>query len=55
VPNSSKPIDSPENAKGGCLTPTLDAAVANRQARIEGSARVLRRLPDLFDLATARR
>jgi DNA-binding HxlR family transcriptional regulator len=33
----------------------LDAAVANRQARIEGSARTLRRLPDLFDLATARR
>ena len=31
----------------------LDAAVANRQARIEGSARILRRLPSLFDLATA--
>jgi DNA-binding HxlR family transcriptional regulator len=33
----------------------LDAAIANRQARIEGSVRVLRKLPDLFDLATARR
>jgi hypothetical protein len=33
----------------------LDAAVANRQARIEGSARILRKLPDLFDLATAER
>lgn len=33
----------------------LDAAVESRQARIEGSARTLRRLPDLFDLATARR
>jgi hypothetical protein len=32
----------------------LDAAVANRQARIEGSPRALRKLPDLFDLATAR-
>src|SRR3984893_3820673 len=32
----------------------LDAAVANRQARIEGNARTLRKLPDLFDLATAR-
>jgi DNA-binding HxlR family transcriptional regulator len=31
----------------------LDAAVANRQARIEGSARMLRRLPNLFDLGTA--
>jgi len=33
----------------------LDAAIANRRAKIEGSARVLRKLPDLFDLATARR
>jgi DNA-binding HxlR family transcriptional regulator len=33
----------------------LDAAIANRRARIEGSARILRKLPDLFDLATARR
>jgi DNA-binding HxlR family transcriptional regulator len=33
----------------------LDAAVAKRQARIEGSARTLRKLPDLFDLATASR
>jgi DNA-binding HxlR family transcriptional regulator len=33
----------------------LDAAIANRQARVEGSVRVLRKLPDLFDLATARR
>ncbi len=33
----------------------LEAAVANRQAKIEGSARVLRKLPDLFDLATASR
>ena len=33
----------------------LDAAVASRQARIEGSARALRKLPDLFDLATANR
>jgi DNA-binding HxlR family transcriptional regulator len=31
----------------------LDAAVASRQARIEGSASVLRRLPSLFELATA--
>jgi hypothetical protein len=34
---------------------SLNAAIANRQARIEGSARTLRTLPDLFDLATARR
>jgi hypothetical protein len=27
----------------------------NRKARIEGSARTLRKLPELFDLATARR
>jgi DNA-binding HxlR family transcriptional regulator len=33
----------------------LDAAVANRRARIEGSARTLRKLPHLFDLATASR
>jgi len=33
----------------------LNAAIANRQARVEGSARTLRTLPDLFDLATARR
>ena len=33
----------------------LDKAVANRQATIEGNARTLRKLPDLFDLATARR
>ena len=33
----------------------LDAAVASKQARIEGSPRILRKLPDLFDLATARR
>jgi hypothetical protein len=32
----------------------LDAAIANRQARTEGSKRVLRKFPDLFDLATAR-
>jgi DNA-binding HxlR family transcriptional regulator len=34
---------------------SLEAAIASRRARIEGSARVLRKLPDLFDLATARR
>jgi hypothetical protein len=34
---------------------SLDEAVANRQARIEGSERTLRKLPQLFDLATARR
>jgi DNA-binding HxlR family transcriptional regulator len=33
----------------------LDDAVAKRQARIEGSERTLRKLPQLFDLATARR
>ena len=32
---------------------SLEAAAASRQARIEGSARILRRLPNLFDLATA--
>ena len=32
----------------------LDAAVANQQARIEGSARTLHKLPYLFDLTTAR-
>jgi hypothetical protein len=34
---------------------SLDDAVANGQARLEGSERTLRRLPQLFDLATARR
>jgi DNA-binding HxlR family transcriptional regulator len=34
---------------------SLDTAVANRKARIEGNARTLRKLPELFDLATARR
>jgi DNA-binding HxlR family transcriptional regulator len=34
---------------------SLDAATASRQARIEGSERVLRKLPQLFDLATTRR
>ena len=34
---------------------TLKAAVASQQARIEGSARILRKLPLLFDLATAAR
>jgi DNA-binding HxlR family transcriptional regulator len=33
----------------------LDVAVASRKARIEGSTRTLRKLPELFDLATARR
>jgi DNA-binding HxlR family transcriptional regulator len=33
---------------------SLEAATANRQARIEGSERSLRKLPFLFDLATAR-
>jgi DNA-binding HxlR family transcriptional regulator len=33
---------------------SLGAATANRQARIEGSERTLRKLPLLFDLATAR-
>jgi len=34
---------------------SLDTAIANRQARIEGSERTLRKLPLLFDLATAHR
>jgi hypothetical protein len=34
---------------------SLDDAIANRQVRIEGSERTLRKLPRLFDLATARR
>ena len=34
---------------------SLGDAVANRQVRLEGSERTLRRLPQLFDLATARR
>jgi hypothetical protein len=34
---------------------SLDAAVASKQARLEGSERTLRKLPQLFDLATARR
>jgi DNA-binding HxlR family transcriptional regulator len=33
----------------------LDEAKANRQVRLEGSERTLRRLPQLFDLATSRR
>jgi hypothetical protein len=33
----------------------LDDATAKGLARIEGSARTLRKLPQLFDLATARR
>jgi len=33
----------------------LDVAVANKQARLEGSERTLRKLPQLFNLATARR
>lgn len=33
----------------------LDAAAASHQARIEGNERTLRKLPLLFDLATARR
>ena len=33
---------------------TIDAAVANGDAKIEGSVQVLRRLPTLFELATAR-
>jgi DNA-binding HxlR family transcriptional regulator len=32
----------------------LDAAVANHQIRIEGSARAFQKLPQLFDLATAK-
>jgi DNA-binding HxlR family transcriptional regulator len=34
---------------------SLDDAIANRQVRIEGSERTLRKLPQLFDLATASR
>jgi DNA-binding HxlR family transcriptional regulator len=34
---------------------SLDDAIANRQVRIQGSERTLRKLPQLFDLATARR
>ena len=34
---------------------SLDDAVANGRARVEGSERTLRKLPQLFDLATARR
>jgi DNA-binding HxlR family transcriptional regulator len=34
---------------------SLEAAAASRQAKIEGSARTLRKLPQLFDLATAGR
>jgi DNA-binding HxlR family transcriptional regulator len=34
---------------------SLDAATANHQARIAGNGRTLRKLPLLFDLATARR
>src|ERR1700730_9235808 len=34
---------------------SLDAAIANRQVLVEGSARTLRKLQHLFDLATARR
>jgi DNA-binding HxlR family transcriptional regulator len=33
---------------------SLDAAVANQQASIQGSARTLHKLPQLFDLATAK-
>jgi DNA-binding HxlR family transcriptional regulator len=33
---------------------SLDAAVANQQASIHGSARTLHKLPQLFDLATAK-
>jgi len=33
----------------------LDVAAANRQVRLEGNERTLRKLPQLFDLATARR
>jgi hypothetical protein len=32
----------------------LDQAAANKQVRLEGSERTLRKLPRLFDLATAR-
>src|SRR5262249_9435010 len=34
---------------------SLDDAAKNRQVRFEGSERTLRKLPQLFDLATARR
>ncbi len=34
---------------------SLDTATASRQARVEGNDRTLRKLPLLFDLATARR
>jgi DNA-binding HxlR family transcriptional regulator len=34
---------------------SLDDAVAGRRARVEGSERTLRKLPQLFDLATAQR
>jgi hypothetical protein len=34
---------------------SLDDAVAKRLARIEGSERTLRKLPQLFEMATARR
>jgi DNA-binding HxlR family transcriptional regulator len=34
---------------------SLEAATANRQIRFTGNARTLRKLPHLFDLATARR
>jgi DNA-binding HxlR family transcriptional regulator len=33
----------------------LETAITNRQARVEGNERTLRKLPLLFDLATARR
>lgn len=33
---------------------TIDAAVANGDAKIEGSVQILRKLPTLFELATAR-
>jgi DNA-binding HxlR family transcriptional regulator len=33
----------------------LDEAIASRRVRVEGSERTLRKLPQLFDLATARR
>jgi DNA-binding HxlR family transcriptional regulator len=32
---------------------SLGAAIANRQAKVEGSPRTIRRLPHLFDLATS--
>lgn len=34
---------------------SLDEAAQNSQVRLEGSQRTLRRLPQLFDLTTARR